>query len=798
MDKSICIHGHFYQPPRENAWLEEVELQDSAHPFHDWNERITHECYGPNAASRILDKNGVIKKIINNYSKISFNFGPTLLSWLEACDRETYEAVLYADTLSQENFNGHGSAIAQVYNHMIMPLANRRDKKTQVIWGLYDFKKRFRRDAEGIWLAETAVDTESLEVLAEYGVKYTILAPRQAKAVRKIGDKEWTDVSNLSVNPKMPYLCNLPSGKKIYLYFYDGNLSQAVAFNGLLNDGERFARELMKGFDDRIEGSQLVHIATDGESYGHHHKYGDMALAYCLDYIDNGSGVKLTNYGEFLEEYTVEYEAQIQENSSWSCVHGVGRWKEDCGCHTGGHPDWNQQWRAPLRNSLDWLRNEMETVFEKIGGEVFKDPWKARDEYIRVIMDRSEDSAEKFLTEVVKPGRDNIKALRLMELQRNAMLMYTSCGWFFDEVSGIETTQIMQYACRAIQLATQVGHEDLEPKFLRRIAKAKSNIVEHQDAGQVYEKYVMPSKVDLDRVGMHYSIASIFEEDPEACHVFNYTAHNDFFERIEAGTQRLTLGVTKIRSSVTHSENKFSFAVLYLGQQNIIGNISIDMAQDTFDEMRDWITEAFNKSNLGEVFSVMQKYFGPEKYNLWHLFKDEKREVLHQIMHRSLQKVESAFRGIYNRDYQLMNTLRSDEIPLPSAYTTTLQYTLNADLMAAFNETHIDLEELERIKSEFDKWNIALDNTLALEQRIAKTVFKALERISRDRGNVDRIERLNGFFSILKYFKLEPGLYRSQNLYFNISINQKDCGLDNAEWYKAFAKLGEHLKVKVF
>ena len=414
------------------------------------------------------------------------------------------------------------------------------------------------------------------------------------------------------------------------------------------------------------------------------------------------------------------------------------------------------------------------------------------------LWNRGGDNVQQFLSDFLKKGDDYTKALRLMELQRNAQLMYTSCGWFFDEVSGIETTQIMQYACRAIQLASQVGGQDLEPEFLKHISKAQSNLPEHKDAGHIYTKYVVPAKVDLERVGMHYSIASIFAEEPESCPVFNYTAQNDFFERREAGTQRLTLGVTKIRSGVTHSENKFSFAVLYLGHQNIIGNISIDMSRELFDEMRAGITDAFNKSNLGEVFSVMQKYFGPEKYNLWHLFKDEKREVLKQIMERSLKQVEGSFRRIYNRDYQLINSLLIDEIPLPSAYITTLQYTLNADLMAAFNENHIDLEELKRIKFEFDKWNIALDNSLALEQQVAVTVFKALERISRDKGNVERLDRLNSFFSVLKYFNLEPGLYKSQNLYFQISINQKDCGLDSADWYKAFAKLGDHLKVKAY
>ncbi|HET6542013.1 MAG TPA: glycoside hydrolase, partial [Chryseolinea sp.] len=237
MEKYICIHGHFYQPPRENAWLEVIEVQDSAHPYHDWNERISAECYAPNTASRILNEKGVIKNIINNYSKISFNFGPTLLSWMQTRDQETYQAVLDADRESMKHFNGHGSALAQVYNHMILPLANSRDKETQIIWGIRDFEDRFKRKPEGMWLSETAVDVESLELLGKHGIKFTILAPRQAKAIRKKGETTWTNVNALTLDTRRPYKYTLASGESIALFFYDGSIAQGVAFDGLLNDG---------------------------------------------------------------------------------------------------------------------------------------------------------------------------------------------------------------------------------------------------------------------------------------------------------------------------------------------------------------------------------------------------------------------------------------------------------------------------------------------------------------------------------------------------------------------------------
>ncbi|MCB0636913.1 MAG: DUF3536 domain-containing protein, partial [Lewinella sp.] len=441
--KYCCIHGHFYQPPRENAWLETIEVQDSAAPYHDWNERINFECYAPNAKARILDDEGYIIGIENNYADISFNFGPTLLSWMEKADPATYEAIIAADKIGQERY-GHGGAIAQVYSHLIMPLANERDKRTQVAWGLRDFERRFGRPATGIWLAETAVDTDTLEILVDFGLAYTILAPRQAKAVKAPGAKEWTELAPGTVDPRRPYLCRLPSGRSISLFFYDGHVSQAVAFEGLLNDGRLLADRLVGTLDESGE-VQLGHIATDGESYGHHHPKGEMALAGCLRHLREHEGVTLTNYAAFLEEHPPKWEARIYDNSSWSCVHGVERWRSDCGCNSGGHMGWNQAWRGPLRAALDWLRDELVPIFTERTAPFLVDPWKGRDAYIDVILDRSGDALATFLDHQVKnPLSDDecTTLLRLLEMQRHAVLMYTSCGWFFDEISGLETNQI--------------------------------------------------------------------------------------------------------------------------------------------------------------------------------------------------------------------------------------------------------------------------------------------------------------------------------------------------------------------
>jgi alpha-amylase/alpha-mannosidase (GH57 family) len=472
----VCIHAHFYQPPRENPWLEEVEPEPSAAPYHDWNERITAECYAPNGAARITDANGRIKAIRNNYASISFNFGPTLLGWMELKAPATYAAILEADAESVERFDGHGSALAQPYNHMIMPLANARDRRTQVAWGLADFRRRFGRDPEGMWLPETAVDLDTLEALAEGGIRFTVLAPHQAARVRSPGG-EWHDVGPEGPDTAVPYRQVLPSGRVMSLFFYDGPTSRAVAFEKLLDDGETLATRLMGIARSRDEaGGGLVHIATDGETYGHHHGHGDMALAVALGRIEREPGVRLSNYALYLAEHPPEHEVQIREATAWSCAHGVERWRSDCGCSTGGEADWNQAWRVPLRDSLDGLSSELARVFEETAEGILADPWKARDAYIEVVLG-SDAERTAFLDAWCIGDGDQARALalRLLEMQRCAMLMFTSCGWFFNDLAGIETRQILLYAARALDLADSVEAGDVRDDFMERLSEAEGN-----------------------------------------------------------------------------------------------------------------------------------------------------------------------------------------------------------------------------------------------------------------------------------------------------------------------------------
>jgi hypothetical protein len=492
------------------------------------------------------------------------------------------------------------------------------------------------------------------------------------------------------------------------------------------------------------------------------------------------------------------YEVQIHENSSWSCVHGVERWRNDCGCNTGGKAEWHQRWRKPLRESLDWLRDRLNEVYEREASQMLKNPWEARNEYINVILKRNDENIRKFLKDhclkVVEPNQ----VLRLMEMQRNAMFMYTSCGWFFDEVSGIETTQILQYACRAIQLISQTGGTDLEEEFLKRLEEVPSNIPVLENAANVYRRFVIPAKTNLARVGMHYAVSSLFEEDPENAPIFNYTTSNEFFIRKEAGEQKLALGITKVKSNVTRSEKRFTFAVVYMGKHNIIGNISLDMEKDDFASMQIRIITAFEEGRLGDVIGLMQTYFGPEKYTLWQLFKDEKRKVLDMITYQSMKELEESLRRVYNRDYPLVNALVNNDVPIPKAYTTTFEYILNADLLNCFQSDKINIKTLDRVMDELIKWELKIEDSGKVSRLAGESIFKELKRISAERSNTRRIERLNRVFPLLKEFKLEPVLYQSQNLYFEISRGEDVESLSHKpEWIKQFKLLGENLGVKV-
>ena len=761
----ICVHGHFYQPPRENPSLEAIELQDSAYPYHDWNERVSAECYAPNGSSRLLNEKGEIRGIINNYAHMSFNFGPTLLSWIEEKVPKVYESILRADQQSQRQFGGHGSAIAQGYNHMILPLANRRDQITQVRWGIADFEYRFKRKPEGMWLPETAVNTGTLEVLAENGIRFTILAPRQAKRVRRRGARKWTDVTGSRIDPSRAYLVQLPSRKSINVFFYDGPISQAVAFEGLLDDGKRFADRLLSGFSDARTWPQLVHIATDGESYGHHHHYGEMALSYALQTIDTDKQVALTNYGQFLERFPADHFAEIVDDSSWSCVHGIERWKANCGCNSGGHPDWNQEWRAPLRASLDWLRDALAAAFEQQGAPLLKDPWEARNAYIRVILDRSDESLECFFGEHAAHAlndQERVRALKLLEMQRHALLMYTSCGWFFDELSGLETVQVIRYAGRAMRLAEACGTGSFEAEFVKCLSAAKSNLPEHADGAQIYEKWVKPGYIDMPMLAGHYAVSSLFENYEARAQIYCYRVDREDFAIEAEGKRRLATGTARFSSNITRESDAFTFAALYLDDPNVLGGVrAADTATSSGEKSK--LREFFSSSDTASIIRELDASFNKRTFSLKSLFKDEQRKITKQLLDESTKSVAATYRSIYQTNAPLIRFLHGLGLPIPPSLRSAAQVALNSEIEQALERDDPDIHRIQGFFREVADTQVEFDAT-TLEFVMRKRLEQAAAQFAEHPDVAENVHRFKKLLDLGLALPFPVVLWEVQNI----------------------------------
>ncbi len=808
MNKFVCIHGHFYQPPRENPWLEEVELQESAHPYHDWNERISAECYARNGASRILDAQGYIVDIINTYSKISFNMGATLLSWMEKKDPDAYQSVLEADRLSCAHFSGHGSAMAQVYNHMIMPLANMRDKRTQIIWGIRDFESRFKRAPEGMWLAETAVDLESLDILAENGIKFTVLAPHQAKRVRKLSDRRtWNEGDSVAIDLRRPYLCHLPSGRTIALFFYDGPISQSVAFEGVLHSGEAFANRILGALDLKSSKNQLVHIATDGESYGHHHKFGDMALAYALHYIEKNKRATVTVYGEYLEGNPPEYEVEIVEGSSWSCVHGIERWRSDCGCNSGGKPGWQQQWRKPLREALDWLRDRVAVSYEQEMKLFTDDPWKLRDLYIQVVLDRSRPNVERFLTEYIRPGLEEKQKnhiLRCLEIQRNAQLMYTSCGWFFDDISGIETVQIIKYAARVIQLVQRICEQDLELGFIEILGKAHSNVPEANNGARIYKLRVEPSIVDILRVGAHYAMSSLYQDYPREAQLYCFTVIRKAYDRQTIGKLAMVTGRAQIVSQITWTSFEVQFMVLHLGDHSFITGVEYFKDEAFFNKMRQDAMQVFSEGDIPRAIQVINRYFGTKNFSLWHLFKHEQQTIFESIFESTMREVETSFRRIYDDHYSLIRMINENHMPLPKTLSGVVEFVVNRDMTRVLEMPDIPVETLQRMALEVQRWSFKRGKE-QLDFVGGHKVNEMMVQFARSPEDMALLEKITEVVRVLTGLKFDLDFWKAQNIYY--AISQSSGRVKKAQaatspgadrWVKQFQSLGELLKIREY
>jgi alpha-amylase/alpha-mannosidase (GH57 family) len=806
-DRYICIHGHFYQPPRENPWLEAVEVEDSAAPYHDWNARVTAECYGPNATARILDEAGKIATITNNYAGISFDFGASLLDWLETQAPDVYRAVLQADEVSRERFGGHGSALALAYNHMILPLANRRDKYTQIFWAVVDFRHRFGRCPEGMWLPETAVDLESLEIMAELGLRFTILSPRQAAKVRPLKSRHWTEVVHGNLDPTRAYRLRLPSGRHLALFFYDGPISHAVAFENLLQNGERFARRLMDGFRADRHSPQLVHVATDGETYGHHQRHGDMALAYALNTITANGWAELTNYGQFLEKHPPAWEVVIHPNSSWSCPHGVERWRSDCGCRTGRFPHWHQRWRRPLREALDWLRDSLAPVFEAEMGRCLQDPWQARNDYIRILLDRSDQSLDAFFRLHATAPRhqcDRIRLLKLLEMQRHAMRMYTSCGWFFDDISGIEAVQVLQYAGRVLQIADDVLGKSLEPDFMEQLARANSNLPMFGDARRIYARFVRPAMVDLKKVAAHYAISSLFEDYPEQTAVYAFTARRLDYQSAEAGKARLAVGRVAITARISRESAQFYFGLLHLGDHNIVCGTSATYEADRYQRLWTELLDLFKSADMPNILKLIDSHFHGAPYSIKSLFRDKQRGIVDRIMDATVKDLISVYRHMYAPNVPLLRFLKDSGSHPPRALYSAAELVLNHDLYQEFGRDPLDFETIRFLLDEADLTDISLD-IATLEFTLRNNLEGLAQMFGKQPEVPELLDNLTASIAFVEDLPIDVNLRRIQDICFDLieRVYRPKCRDaargDNqaARWIQGFRQLGEKLRLRV-
>jgi alpha-amylase/alpha-mannosidase (GH57 family) len=823
-NRYICVHGHFYQPPRENPWLETVEVQDSAAPWHDWNERITAECYAPNGASRITNLQNEIVRIVNNYARMSYNFGPTLLKWLADKAPRTYRLIIDADKASAHRYSGHGSAVAQVYNHIIMPLASRRDAITQIRWGIADFEYRFNRKPEGMWLAETAVNREVLDLMAAEGIKFTILAPHQCARVRPLAAADpttngqpatdnWLPTPDATVDPTHPYLVHCEEGRSIAVFFYDGPPSRAIAFEGLLNSGEAFGSRLLDGFRPTPANApakpQLSHVATDGESYGHHHRYGEMALSYAMHWIEDNGHARLTNYGEFLEKFPPEWEAEVVEDTSWSCMHGVERWRSDCGCN-GGKPGWNQKWRRPLREALDFLRDATAPLAEELAEGLLTDLWAARDAYIELVLDRSTSTKDRFFSEHAThllSRQERITALELLELQRHTQLMYTSCGWFFDEISGIETIQIIAYAGRVLQLAAKLFGEPgaaLEQRFIEILAGASSNIPEIGDGAELYRRYVTAIRVDLDQVGAHYAISSVFRSYPDDTELFCFDLHRDSHESLTSGRGKVALGRAHLRSRITEEMEEFCFAVLHLGDQNLSAAVrrcaSPNQLQiEEFEAFSVEIRTAIRHANLPEVIRVIDRFFGTLAYSLTSLFADEQHRILRTILDRTLAEMEDSLRKIYEDHASLLRFLTESGMAAPPALALAANFAINASLRRAIEAENFDGAEIQTLLARAAADLVNIDTpvlSFAAGERMKRAMVALEGAANTERGMKPALQTAVTIATVLRALPFDVNLWQAQNIW-NDLFRRSDKNYWPPEWKLAFKKLGDALYISV-
>jgi alpha-amylase/alpha-mannosidase (GH57 family) len=789
--KYVCIHAHFYQPPRENPWIEEIEREDSATPYHDWNERINLECYRANTAARLVDNQNRIIDLHSNYRCLSFNFGPTLMHWLDRHDAWVYKAILDADRKSLQALAGHGNAIAQVYNHIIMPLANERDKLTQVRWGIRDFEHRFGRRPEGMWLAETAVDRATLLVLAEAGIKFTILSPHQAARWRFLeGDSRWEDASGGKIPNGRAYRYSCGDGKYIHIFFYDPDMARGIAFDRLLEHSSRFLGQIDRTWSLRAplkDEPWLVNVATDGESYGHHFRFGDMALAAAFEQLETDPSAQIVNYGWFLSNFPVVAEVEIIERTAWSCAHGLGRWSSDCGCQVGRGPGWTQKWRAPLRNALEYLRDNIALHFETSMQSLCADPWGARDEYIDLVLDRKNQLApylEKHLRD--GPRSENVsRFLELLEMQRFSLLMFTSCGWFFDEISQLESVLLLKYAAMAIELAEKTGSPDLASEFLRLLSLAPSNLSEYGNGANVLLREVKPKVFGKARVAANYAIQYIARPAQREFQIYAHSILPQKEEDLGSTPVRCLYGLVSVQDDRTLDREDFLYAVTHFGGLDFRCSVKPHPDEGEYEAVLAGLQGSIEEQNTIKMVRVLDEKFGTEYFGLKDVLKDLRDSIALDISRKTLDAYTDLQRNLFDTYKPLLLSLRHYGIRIPSDLRVSIRRILIEEVEGLVEDimarelAHLDedspwdstdfffraqMTRLDSLQEEAKSWGVSLQ-LVEISAKLGRFLVRILSRLietfdERDAGQVYRL------LTLCHEMQVWPETWKLQTLFF--------------------------------
>ena len=811
----VTVHGHFYQPPRENPYLDAIERQPSAAPFHDWNERIHWECYRPNAFARVCNDQGEVVEIVNNYEYFSFNMGPTLMSWLERYDFEVYQRILEADIKSCQRLSGHGNAIAQVYNHIIMPLANERDKYTQIRWGKADFRSRFGRDPEGMWLAETGVDYETLAALVAEGIRFIILAPSQAQRCRPLPTEhdqhpEWQEVGGSQIDPTRPYRCYLKenhttnhhSRPYIDIFFYDGPISRDMGFSDVVYNSSHFAGRVGSAIRGDHRPAQLISVATDGETFGHHKKGTEKTLAYAFINEFPQQGWTVTNFAHYLSLNTPTWEAEIKPATAWSCAHGVDRWQDDCGCGGEGGV-WHQKWRRPLRDALNWLRDQLIEVYEENAGQLFNDPWLARDEYIQVMRDRSPANVNNFLSHHQThklTAAEQVDALRLLEMQRHALLMFTSCGWFFEEISRPEGTQILRYASRALELAGDVAGVQLEKSFLKLLGLAPSNVDSFKHGGEVYRQLVQTAQVSVKQVAAHYAITSLFGNHkstekphlhagkqtpkyPEQKRVYCYTVNEIDYQLQRMGSLTLAVGHLQLVSEITWESESLVFAVLHLGGWDFHCCTQLFTGRRNYSQLKEKLFSSLQQASAAHMILVMTQLFREEAFSLQNLFAEERHRIMRLLSQETLTRLDQLYTQVYRDNYGVLMAFHRDELEVPQELQVAAEIALGSRCMITLRSLEQDITdsrlslnhvvELEAIATESKQLHCRL-NIPEGKQILEQLIMRLLWQLLHDANGTFAIEIqcLQRLIDVSHQLNIGISLHKSQELYFSCLHSQ--------------------------